>query len=162
MASQPTTPRRSKRFQPIVEFIGPNATEQTTVQWPEQPIHTRTAEPIDLYDEDEVESFEESVTRFYDSFSRTSSVPSSSKRRKPVQDVDDNSFRVGDTVLVKSQAKAPSIAVIVAMWEVQTKDEDDEDSVLQKVKVHWFLRGSELPNVRAKKEKHVQVRCSFQ
>ena len=64
---------------------------------------------------------------------------------------------MGDTVLVKSQAKLPSVAVVVAMWEVRTKDEDGEEMVLPKVKVHWFLRGSELPSVRAKKEKHAQV-----
>lgn len=67
-------------------------------------------------------------------------------------------FRVGDTVLVKSQAKHPSVAVIVALWDVKTKDGEVDGLLPQKVKVHWFLRGSELPSVRAKKEKHAQVR----
>lgn len=162
MTSQAATPRRSKRFQPIIDFAGPSSSTHEAVRWVDEPLYTRTTQAIDLHEEDEIESLDDAQTSLYRTFTRASQEHGLSKKRKSTNDVkaEDVTFRVGDTVLVKSLAKLPSVAVIVSMWEVRTKDEDDEEITLQKVKVHWFLRGSELPTVRARKEKHAQVSVS--
>lgn len=158
MASQPNTPRRSKRYQPLVEFSTNRGDSAAgTVSWLGASIHIRATRGTDLHEEDEIDSLEDAETEFYLGFSRITSTQSSAKKRKTITS-EGNVFRVGDTVLVKSQAKHPSVAVIVALWDVKTKDGEVDGLLPQKVKVHWFLRGSELPSVRAKKEKHAQVR----
>ena len=159
MTSLSTTPRRSKRFQPIIDTDGPGPSTHETVEWLDEPLHCRTAQVIDLHEEDEIESLEDAQTSLYRAFTRNSQGRGPSRKRKSVTaaNTDEDVFHVGDTVLVKSQAKLPSVAVIVSLWEVRAKDEDDDEIVLQKVKVHWFLRPSELPTVRARKESHAHV-----
>lgn len=61
-------------------------------------------------------------------------------------------FKVGDTVFIQTDAKLPSIAVIIAMWQTQDckgKMKDGETSM--KLRVRWFLRPAELPSIRAKR-----------
>ncbi|KAL5504368.1 ORC1 [Sanghuangporus vaninii] len=134
------TPRRSKRFQPIVDFGFSYGAEDKCV-WLGPPIHERDTLAGDLHEEDTFEDDdEETKTVFYNGFSRAD------RNGNNIQ------FEIGDTVLVKTQAKLPSVGVIVAMWEVQPKNDSDDETVYQKVKVHWFLRHTELPKVRAERE----------
>ncbi|KAL5486260.1 ORC1 [Sanghuangporus weigelae] len=135
-----STPRRSKRFQPVVDFGVSYGAEDKCV-WLGPPIHERDTLAGDLHEEDTFEDDdEETETVFYNGFSRADRNGNTAE------------FEIGDTVLVKTQAKLPSVGVIVAMWEVRPKNDSDDETVHQKIKVHWFLRHTELPKVRAKRE----------
>ena len=146
------TPRRSKRYQPLVtsEILDGN---EENCSWLGSPLLVRETRPDDLHEEDTFDEDIETETVFYDGFAKTRF-----ERRKTVVD---HEFHVGDTVLVKTQAKLPSVGVIVAMWEVRAKGDSDGQRVYHKVKVHWFLRPSELPSVRARRD-HLPVRLSSQ
>ena len=164
------TPRRSRRFQPLVgRRRGGDSDDDEildgceTVSWTGAPINVRETRPSDLHDEDRFTAEEESEedakaeTRFYAGFTKAVMVPTGNKKRKISKDVD---FSIGDTVLVQTQAKQPSVGVIVALWEVRMPGEEGEEKVYMKVKVHWFLRPEELASVRAKKT-HEKVRRSM-
>ncbi|EMD32073.1 hypothetical protein CERSUDRAFT_68906 [Gelatoporia subvermispora B] len=58
-------------------------------------------------------------------------------------------FSLGDTVLVRTSSKEPSIAVIVAIWEVVGEEAPDNGGI--RVNLHWFIRPSELPRIRAQR-----------
>ncbi|EIW84536.1 P-loop containing nucleoside triphosphate hydrolase protein [Coniophora puteana RWD-64-598 SS2] len=58
-------------------------------------------------------------------------------------------FRVGDTVLVETAHKLPSIAVITSIWALINPSRPKEKDVV--IKLHWFLRPMQLPTVRAKR-----------
>ncbi|KAL5526336.1 ORC1 [Sanghuangporus sanghuang] len=134
------TPRRSKRFQPVVDLGFSYGAEDKCI-WLGPPIHERDTLAGDLHEEDTFEDDdEETETAFYNGFSRADRNGSTTE------------FEIGDTVLVKTQAKLPSVGAIVAMWEVRPKNDGDDETVYQKVKVHWFLRHAELPKVRAKRK----------
>jgi hypothetical protein len=78
-------------------------------------------------------------------------------------DIDlDKVFKVGDTVLIRTTQPSPSAGVIIAMWETRSTTGDDtrERERRMKVKVHWFLRPTELARVRAKR-KHVEASLVF-
>lgn len=110
------------------------------------------------------------MTRFYDSFavsgrrttaglarylgiSHKSKPKAKAKAKEP-----EERYRVGDTVLVHSVNRLPSVGVITSMWENHWTREDDGVELDSKVvKIHWFLRPSELAGVRAKRE-HQPVR----
>ncbi|KAG7089151.1 hypothetical protein E1B28_010857 [Marasmius oreades] len=68
------------------------------------------------------------------------------------------SYKIGDTVLVETfnymhmAKKVPNVAVIVDMWE--TDYSGPEETGKMKVLVHWFVRPSELPTYRAKRNHH--------
>lgn len=165
MAITPLTPRRSKRFQPFVNNDAELEPSEETISWSGEPILVREALPTDLHEEDLLEDGAEIETLFYKSFTREKSRKKS-RRKKDAEDEDEDRdvilvFNVGDTVLVRSHAKLPSVGVIVAMWDVREKtpSEDGEAKSFMKVKVHWFLRPSELPNVRARRD-HLEV-CFF-
>lgn len=143
------TPRRSKRYQPLVDTRVTDEDEGNCA-WLGSSIFSRETRADDLHEED-IFGDEETETVFYEGFTRINY-----EKRKTV--VDDE-FNVGDTVLVKTQAKLASVGVIVAMWEVRVKGDSDGQKVYQKVKIHWFLRPSELPSVRARRD-HLQV-CMF-
>jgi origin recognition complex subunit 1 len=66
-------------------------------------------------------------------------------------------YKIGDTVLVTSVNRLPSVGVIVGMWENRWENEDGEETQKMRVKIHWFLRPTELAGIRAKRE-HVIVR----
>ncbi|OCB88170.1 P-loop containing nucleoside triphosphate hydrolase protein [Sanghuangporus baumii] len=139
------TPRRSKRFQPVVDLGFSYGAEDKCV-WLGPPIHERDTLAGDLHEEDTFEDDdEETETAFYNGFSRADRNGNTTE------------FEIGDTVLVKTQAKLPSVGAIVAMWEVRPKNDGDDETVYQKIKVHWFLRHAELPKVRAKR-KYLDVR----
>ena len=120
-------------------------------------------------------------TTFYNGFSRKGGSSASLRKRALLDSEDEEDeeegeergsnnsnelkFYIGDTVLVKTQARLPSIGVIIAVWEVHRKVSDEgedvggEEKTYKKVRVQWFLRPSELPSVRASRD-HFQV-CAF-
>lgn len=149
-----TTPRRSKRFQPLL-LLADAESREYTVSLLGSPISIRKTRAVDVPDEDDLDEDEEFETVFYNGFSRAVPIRSPRKRREKLEEGLGESFSVGDTVLVKTQAKTPSVGVIVAIWEIRTKG-NSENSTSVKVKVQWFLRPSELPNIRAKRD-HLQV-----
>ncbi|KAJ7903529.1 P-loop containing nucleoside triphosphate hydrolase protein [Mycena olivaceomarginata] len=150
MPDAPKTPtRRSRRGQPMA-VASNSSTEQ---KWVGNPVHERPSQPDHdmLFDrlatwqeqpEDERVNYK---TVFYSAFQRTERGDS------PI-------FRVGDTVAVRTKAvykrDKPSIAVIVAMWELvpENGEEGDENAEQMMVRIHWFLRPSELAGIRVKRE----------
>ncbi|THH07206.1 hypothetical protein EW145_g3541 [Phellinidium pouzarii] len=152
MAIDVQTPRRSKRFQPLVASGNNDVDDndfENKISWLGVPLIERDTRTADLHEEDTIDEDEESETIFYRGFAVLND-------RKKIND--ESKFYVGDTVLVKTQAKLPSVGVIVAMWEVRSKD--DTKDVYKKVKIHWFLRPTELPSVRAKRE-HLENEIYF-
>ncbi|KAJ6544983.1 P-loop containing nucleoside triphosphate hydrolase protein [Mycena vulgaris] len=161
MPEVPKTPtRRSKRGQPIAAIVS-KASGSSDDKWSGEKVHERPMEPeLDMFPdklaaweykpEDERADYK---AVFYDAFER--------KERGASQTT---TFTVGDTVAVATESiykrdKIPSIAVIVAMWELVAEDgtaeedieEEDKDTGLM-VRIHWFLRPSELAAIRAKHE----------
>ncbi|KLO07957.1 P-loop containing nucleoside triphosphate hydrolase protein [Schizopora paradoxa] len=146
MAIEVTTPRRSKRFQPTID-AGLSISSNNPTSWIGDPILERRTRPDDVHEEDEFDAEEGGRTTFYNGFSRSEMVKEN--RKKVLQEFE---YEVGDTVLVKTQTKQPSIGVIVAVWEVTSgNEEEDSERKFKKVKVHWFLRPEELASVRARR-----------
>ncbi|KII85243.1 hypothetical protein PLICRDRAFT_45427 [Plicaturopsis crispa FD-325 SS-3] len=145
----PQTPRRSKRFQPLVPPSRARDDERQ-VEWIGDAVYHRPARREDLY-EDEVDEDEDVEVEmvFYRGLKTKKRVPLFKRGKKT--DVDPaETYTLGDTVLVKSTSRTPSIGVIVALWELRsTEDEEDRKA---RVKIHWFLRPTQLPSVRAKRE----------
>lgn len=86
---------------------------------------------------------------------------SKGKAKKAAGDTRVDTFSVGDTVLIETDSlyrvhRHPSIAVILAMWETKAKDgEEDEygsSPAKMRVRVHWFLRPTELASIRARRD----------
>lgn len=100
--------------------------------------------------------------------------PRSSLRGKPGREANEKEvYHVGDIVCIRTglMSKGLSVGVIVAMWDLKAVDgreesdgddgegsEDEggtgEDMDARRifVRIHWFQRPSELPNVRAKRD----------
>ncbi|KAF9260238.1 P-loop containing nucleoside triphosphate hydrolase protein [Marasmius fiardii PR-910] len=170
------TPRRSKRGQPIVTSPSKvNRTRKAT--WVSEPSHQRLTDPeLDLFP-DELERWQEETeddqdveqhdyeTRFYTELEITNpsnpwgrrAAKGKGKAKAPAQD-GTMSYKIGDTVLVETfnymhmAKKVPNVAVIVDMWE--TDYDGPEETGKMKVLVHWFVRPSELPTYRAKRNHH--------
>ncbi|ESK86899.1 origin recognition complex subunit 1 [Moniliophthora roreri MCA 2997] len=171
-ATQPMTPRRSRRGQPIV--MSPSkSTRGKQATWVSEPAYKRTLEPeLDLFpaelekwreerqeDEDEDEDMDNgSQTRFYNELQVTQPSFTSNRKGKGKALAEEVTYRIGDTVLVETfnymrmARKVPNVAIIVDMWE--TDYEGPEETGKMKVLVHWFVRPSELPTIRAKREHH--------
>ena len=64
-------------------------------------------------------------------------------------------YKVGDTICVDDRQVEPSVAVIIAIWTVL----GDDITPVVHLKVHWFVRPSQLPGIRAKRA-YYKVRCS--
>ncbi|KAL0068798.1 Origin recognition complex, subunit 1 [Marasmius tenuissimus] len=175
----PTTPRRSKRGQPIVTSPSKvNRGKKAT--WVSEAVHTRRTDPeFDLFgsefdrwreqmEEDEGrESEHQHITRFYNQIEISNPMSAMGRRtskgkakgKGKVRDVDDTmTYKIGDTVLVETfnymhmAKKVPNVAVIMDMWE--TDFEGPEDMSKMKVLIHWFVRPTELPTFRAKRNYH--------
>lgn len=112
------------------------------------------------------------MTDFYSSFSisgkkvagkfaRFAKGAAGKKWSKGKQEGEQEVYKTGDTVLVSSANRIPSVGVITGMWENRwmTDSEEGEATETEKkrVKIHWFLRPSELAGVRAKRA-HAVVR----
>ena len=179
--SIPNTPsRRSQRFQPTAtptsKGIDQNILE---CEWASKAYYIRRTVPgSDLLPEeqqegdvDDTDGLEESElsemeTIFYDAFrmKRKATAYRGSKRMK-LGKTETQTYRVGDTVMVETDSlyimkRPPSIGVLVAMWEVRRKAEGlhaPTDTNKMYLRIHWFLRPTELASIRAKRE-HEEVR----
>ncbi len=61
-------------------------------------------------------------------------------------------YSIGDTVLLATNVRRSSIAVIVALWEVSTPVAHSQIFA----NIHWFLCPAELAQTRTKRE-HPEV-----
>jgi origin recognition complex subunit 1 len=89
------------------------------------------------------------------------------KAKKSADDTRVDKFSLGDTVLIKTDTlcrmrRPPSIGVILAMWETKAKEEEEyeSDSAKMRVRVHWFLRPTELASIRARRN-HTKVGSDY-
>lgn len=153
-------PRRSKRFQPLVNFSSSTKDEECT--WLGAPILQRPTTRDDLHEEewDEVSNFQ---TEFYEGFSRknpryTFKRGKGTKRTRKSGSEEMASFKLGDTVQVDTSARLPSIGVIMSMWEVKPIETNIvlDETRRPRIKVHWFLRPSEFPSLRPNRQ-HAEV-----
>ncbi|KAF5339244.1 hypothetical protein D9758_013297 [Tetrapyrgos nigripes] len=165
-AALPQTPRRSKRFQPIVSSPrkGSRSTQAAGASWcpGARPLDTRPLdasrdllpEEVDAWNNEEDEENRENLeTRFYDSYQTRKSAHMKRKTTKGKGKTESEfvTYKVGDTIFVETEMlakKAPSIAVITGMWETDFEAEDTERIRLG---IHWFIRPNELPSIRAKR-----------
>ncbi|KAJ7040302.1 P-loop containing nucleoside triphosphate hydrolase protein [Mycena alexandri] len=154
MRDAPKTPtRRSRRGQPIAASM--NASEPSKEQkWYGDSIHERPTRPeLDMppekftaWQEDE-DSRIAYKTIFYNAFQRKE------RANSPI-------FSVGDTVAVQTAAvykrdKQLSIAVIMAMWELVSENQEEESEEGDRqmlIRIHWFLRPTELAAIRVKRD----------
>ena len=167
MAIKPvSTPlRRSRRGQPIAAIPLDASTSKASINT-HDPVFKRMTRTEDLYPED-IEALnereipiEDLETHFYDRLVRDSGPSAKSsikaygkkKQRRKSQTVTDDTYHIGDTVQIKSSAREPSIAVIVAIWSIIGPEIQPTVRVL----IHWFLTASDLPRVRAART-HVEV-----
>ena len=141
----PQTPRRSKRHQPTVFANQTSLSQHRDDKWSSPSLHTRNTISTDLIDDEE--STDDSSTAFYEQFSRCS------RASDKVGSVASETFSLGDTVLLATNVKRPSVGIIIALWEVSRPVTDSQ--IL--AKVHWFLRPTELARLRAKRG-HLPVR----
>ncbi|OJT07713.1 Origin recognition complex subunit 1 [Trametes pubescens] len=160
--SEPNTPRRrSKRGQPVVAYLpSPSSAVPAEIN-PSGPLHSRTTTALDLFEDEDhdFDSLDDLHTHFYQSYSRSTNATSA---RAPLRtygrvsrprnsDADAPTvFNLGDTVLVKTASRIPSVAVITALWTVE--GDDFRPKAPLRVRVHWFVRPGELPKIRARRE----------
>lgn len=79
---------------------------------------------------------------------------------------EDTTFKIGDTVEIKSAAKLPLIAIIVSLHKVAPRSQDVEENEVAlsqwKATVHRFeLAGSTKVNRKARPHEEVCLLCSF-
>ena len=141
----PQTPRRSKRHQPTVFANQSSLLQRRDDKWTSPPLHVRNTVSTDLIDDEE--STDDSSTIFYAQFSRPS------RASDKVGSAASEAFSVGETVLLATNVKKPSVGIIIALWEVSRPVTDSQ----MLAKVHWFLRPTELARLRAKRG-HLPVR----
>lgn len=172
----PCTPtRRSRRGQPIAISTSQLAsTSGSTLSWTSEAVHSRATNPEldlldderDLWNKQDEEEREEIQTHFYEAFAKqkaSASLKSRGKGGKTAPAGEVETYSLGDTVLAQTWTmaarKVPSVAVIVDMWETDPIGEDDErdGQARMHLLVHWFLRASDLPAIRAKRD-HSEVR----
>lgn len=181
--SVPQTPtRRSQRFQPTATPSS-KVSDKNILQceWAGDPIFTRTCNAeLDLLaeecekkakrdddDDEDDEGDEELETVFYESFKmRRKPTSYRGTKRLKVAKTELQTYRVGDTVMVETDTlylmkKPPSIGVIVAMWETRRKGEENQECApTMRIRIHWFLRPTEMASIRAKRE-HEEVSNRF-
>lgn len=157
-----TPPRRSSRIIQTTLSVKPVRSYKRGYTWT-WPTDRLASSELDVG-----EDFDE-THEFYAGIYRSDPTLSKSKRKKT-----EESFRVGDTVLVNTRKGSyPSIGVIVALWqphEASESEDSDSDggdryfyertSNQPRVRIHWFVQPSELPKVRAPRD-HVAVRSTL-
>ena len=181
------TPRRSNRLSrnPLVIRNPQAKSTSETYNWVSDPIYSRPSVRDDFLDDSEWEQTRgdededdddknaerrSTMTEFYDGyvvsgkknvgkFARFTRGAKKSKSKGTRKGKDEDLFKIGDTVLVASVNKLPSVGVIIGMWENRWEDEEGEESQKMRVKIHWFLRPTELAGIRAKRE-HAVVRMN--
>jgi len=171
----PQTPtRRSQRFQPTATPSSKHSDKNVIeCKWTSEPIYVRrTNADLDFLTDEkdeqtsEEEEGEEMETVFYDTFWMKRKVTihkTGPSRRTTAGKVEEQTYRVGDTIMVETDTlyltkRPPSIGVIVSMWQTRIKGEiTNRDASKMRIRVHWFLRPTELASIREKRE-HEEVR----
>lgn len=141
------TPRRSKRHHPVVFTAGnPFALSKPRHdKWASRPLHTRDTLSADLADDDD-DATADASTAFYPYFLRSLRATDEASKAASAE------FSIGDTVLLATNVRRPSVGIIIALWEVSRPLTDAQ----MFAKVHWFLRPTELARSRKKRE-HLKV-----
>jgi len=174
-------PRRSKRFQPLATPSRKND-DSVHCTWSGKPIYVRpTNKELDLFQEQHTverdEDDEELETIFYQSFVMKREVitkfrgagRAKGKGKNAADDTRVDKFSIGDTVLIETDTlyrmhRPPSVGVILAMWETKTRDsrlnECGSGPANMWVRVHWFLRPTELASIHAKRN-HMKVCLNY-
>jgi origin recognition complex subunit 1 len=144
--TSPQTPRRSKRHHPtLLTATDPSLFSQLRDdKWISPPLHTRCTINADLVDDEQ--STDRASTTFYPDFVR------SFRAADRVGNAASVKVSIGDTVLLATNATRPSIGVIIALWQVSRAVTDLQMLAM----VHWFLRPTELAQLRVKRE-HLEV-----
>lgn len=172
----PGTPRRSRRWQPLATPLIQSTDSKIEANWEGAPVYTRTCNPdVDLMQEERDEREEtfngaeghDEQTVFYAAFSLKKPNSKQQRAKGRILSDDITTYKVGDTITVETdtlsrQRRPPSVAVIVSMWEVRRKNEvhalaPHAQISRMRIRVHWFLRPSELAAIRQKRE-HAPVR----
>lgn len=165
----PITPsRRSQRFQPTATPASRGVDENVLqCAWSSKPIYVRKTIPqLDFLPEEleerAREDEEEEETVFYDAFKmkRKATAYRGSKRMK-LGKTETQHYRIGDTVMIETDTlyimkRPPSIGVIIAMWETRRKEDAPTQPPNMRIRIHWFLRPTELASIRAKRD-HEEV-----
>ncbi|KAH9988053.1 P-loop containing nucleoside triphosphate hydrolase protein [Russula vinacea] len=138
----PQTPRRSKRHHPVVFAAGNSSSlsKPRHDKWRSPPLHSRSTISADLVDDEE--SILDASTTFYSSFLR------SSRSTDRIGKAPAEKYSVGDTVLLATNLRRPSIGVIIALWEISRPVAHSQ----MFANIHWFLRPSELARSRTQRE----------
>jgi origin recognition complex subunit 1 len=165
-----STPRRSLRQQNQPLLISSlNKSDLSTSHlntWCGPPTRVRPATRQDFPGDEDFCEEDGREIQFHDSFIRRNHAKrisqTYSKKRKRIGVVKNGSelgevFKIGDTVLVASNTKEPSIAVVMSMWEEFYGNGDVEDrSEHMKIQIHWFLRPAQLARIRQQRD-HYKV-----
>ena len=146
----PQTPRRSKRHHPVVFAAGNSSSlsKPRHDKWRSPPLHSRSTISADLVDDEE--SILDASTTFYSSFLR------SSRSTDRIGKAPAEKYSVGDTVLLATNLRRPSIGVIIALWEISRPVAHSQ----MFANIHWFLRPSELARSRTQRE-YLEVRLNI-
>lgn len=176
MALPQTPTRRSQRFQPTATPSSKhNDKNVLECAWTLAPIYIRKTNPtLDLLPEElderensnEEDEDEEYETVFYSEFKMKRKVTNfkGATRRIAMGKTEVQTYHVGDTVMVETDTlyltkRPPSVGVIVSMWQTRIAgDEIEPDPTKMRIRVHWFLRPSELASIREKRS-HEEVRA---
>lgn len=163
----PLTPRRSQRFQPTAT---PSTSKHDNIiecGWAGDPIYVRRAkrdldillDELDGAGSDDDDDDERLEAVFYDEFKlkrKTTSYRGSTRMK--IAKAELQTYRVGSTIMVETdimdlRKRPPSIGVIVAMWQLRAKGEEVAyDPAKMRIRIHWFLRPSEMAAVRANRQ----------
>ncbi|KAG6902579.1 hypothetical protein C0995_014586 [Termitomyces sp. Mi166 len=170
MAKIPQTPRRSKRGQLIA--IPSQEANDLYRAWCGKLLYTRPINTNLDFDRDDIEfqkddldhdeEDEELETAFYSAMQMQKRTTTTYKGVSREAEEETTIYNIGDTVLVDTDGdssvhKRPSIAVIIAMWEVRKKGRREaSDPTKMRVRLQWFLRPTQLPPYGLKRE-HTKV-----
>ena len=150
------TPRRSSRVSGRKEAnpgnVGVEPVSSFKTNWEFKWPHS----PLTLND---VEDLDEAVSlvggKYTSDFYGSIIMYSESSPRKEFK------FKLGDAVLVRTGTNnpSPSVAIIVSMWQAGSSSSCvlDEEDMVPRIRVHWFVKPSELPPVRRSRH-HEAVR----
>ncbi|KAF8336554.1 P-loop containing nucleoside triphosphate hydrolase protein [Cantharellus anzutake] len=138
---QENTPRRSSRVSgKNLGNAGVNPVTWFRTDWKFQWGHDALTSE-DVKDFDEAKTLEKCQADFYGSLVLYSETPNHRK----------TTIKLGDTVLVKTGTNPyPSIGIITSMWEARNSTQKGRrgEAGLPRIRVHWFVKPSELPSVR--------------
>ncbi|KAI0804824.1 hypothetical protein BC629DRAFT_1211852 [Irpex lacteus] len=160
MASTTSTPRRSSRRAQPSEH--PTQPAQASSSSSAAVLHTRNVKVAldltpDQWDELRGTDIKTMQTHFLSHHTTTTNKLNAPTKRvygkaKARPSLARDELKIGDTVLVElgggSTSREPSVAVVTGVWKVMI----GEEVFCVNVGVHWFVRPSQLPRVRAARE----------